>query len=617
MWVSKANEWHRNHTDLTKYFFEKVKQQVDYEEIISNRHRTTNGHTLVSEIIEVASMTLKRKKSYRRLASLISESLDKNLSNNILNDFVLKKYHQDVISYYQNISNRIKDDNALIKDIQLKSKVNLARLDDDYVRNLYFEITSLDFASSNFIQESEKIDKIIYCLIPSLLHAGYSPTSISDIAYRMVKKDFGIKAPENFAKHFNKHEADYEFLLIAKADSPELKEQLELFDELEINYDQVNYLYFKKLHDSGKLYLDSDQVVFQLNQTCIDPHNFLRSIYERSIRYFVLSKNRESLSYFNDFFDNIYWRFTKTTLGFQPSNIKVDPINIRSRNNTLIETLGILSKDHNYKFNGKLPYIPELSDSIYFYNLALGSKSIENSLMLLWSSLESLIPYRFLSNDIENIQYFVSKSLSIGAVGRRVTSFAHRLIQSSEFDSSLDFKALGIQPELSFYRDKFTYWPFWLADDSKINSSEDPYHIIKNSSNLLCKQYTDLNMLFSGHKYVHKVKSLINMIQASKSSIEYQLDRIYLHRNQIIHSGKFINEYSNLWTHLEWYVGKLLSYCLFKHYQDEFSTKERVFLELEADYDLLTNLLKNHENKKVSEIKFAYKKLFEHTWQFQ
>jgi hypothetical protein len=235
----------------------------------------------------------------------------------------------------------------------------------------------------------------------------------------------------------------------------------------------------------------------------------------------------------------------------------------------------------------------------------------------LWSSLESLIPYRFLSNDIENIQYFVSKSLSIGAVGRRVTSFALRLIQSSEFDRTLDFKALGIHPELSFYRDKFTYWPFWLADDSKINGKDDPYEIIKNSSNLLCKQYTDLNMLLSGHKYLYKVKSISNLIQASKASIEYQLDRIYLHRNQIVHSGKFINEYSNLWTHLEWYVGKLLSYCLFKYYQGEFSTKEKVFLELEADYDLLTNLLKNHENKKVSEIQFSFKKIFEHTWQFQ
>jgi hypothetical protein len=617
MWVSKANDWHGNHTDLTKYFFEKVKQQVDFEEVISNRHRTTNGHTLIAEIIEVASMTLKRKKSYRRLASLISECLDKNLSNNILNDFILNKYHQDVIAYYKDIANRIKDDNSLIKDIQLKSKVNLARLDDDYIQNLYFEITSLDFQSTKFLEVSKKIDEIVNCLIPSLLHVGYSPTSISDIAYRMVRKESGVSSPENFAKHFNKHQAEYEFLVIAKANSPELNEQLELFDDLDISYNHVNYTYVRKLIDYGRLDLNSDQVIFQLNQTCIDPHNFLRSIYERSIRYFVLSKNRESLSYFNDFFENIYWRFTKTNMGFQPSNIKVDPINIRSRENTLIATLKLLSEDYDFKFNGKLPNIQDLSDSVYFYNLGLGSKSIENSLMLLWSSLESLIPYRFHSNDIENIQYFVSKSLSLGSIGRRVTSFAKRLIQTEEFDRNLDFRKLGIQPELSFFRDKFTYWPFWLADDSKIHSSDDPYDVIKASSNMLCKQYTELNMLFSGHKYVYKVDALSQMIDSSKTSIEYQLDRIYLHRNQIVHSGKFINEYSNLWTHLEWYVGKLLSYCFFKHYIGDFSSKENAFLELEADFDLLTNLLKNHENKKVSEIQFAFKKIFEHTWQFQ
>lgn len=59
MWIARIVDWHTSHTDLTKYFIEKIKQRVDFEETISNRHRTTNGYTLITEIIEVAVLTQK------------------------------------------------------------------------------------------------------------------------------------------------------------------------------------------------------------------------------------------------------------------------------------------------------------------------------------------------------------------------------------------------------------------------------------------------------------------------------------------------------------------------------------------------------------------------------
>lgn len=617
MWVSKDKDWNYKHTELSKYFIEKIKQQVDYDETISNRHKTSNGFTLISEIVDISTLTLKRKKSFKRLESLINESHEPCLNNNIQNDYIIGKYHGDIKVYYKKVKETLKDNNVQIKDLQLKSKVHLARLNNDYLSNIFYELSQIDFGSTKFVENSKTIDSIVTCLLPSLLYKGYSPTSISDIAYRMIRKPFGAETPIKFLKHFNNHLIDYDFLYHTKLNCPELKELLNYLDDEKIIYNVVNIEYYRKFISTKNIKIEDNEAFFQFSNKCIDPHNFLRSTYENTIRRFLLTKNRDSLSYFNNYFENIYWRFSKTEHTFQPSNIKIDPINIKSRKNTLIETLKGLKQSYEIPFEEELPIIDDISDSVYFYNLALGSKSIENSMMLLWSSLEAMVPYRFKNTDIENIQYFVSKSLSIGSLGRRITSFSNRIIASSEFNNDLDFKKLGIIPELSFNKHKFTYWPFWLSDDKKINTKKDPYNLIKPVSNLLCSQFVELNLLYSGHEYIKKTKHLQSQIYSSRKSIEYQLDRIYLHRNQIVHSGKFINEYSNLWLHLEWYVGKLLSYCFFKYYtSDKPFSKEAVFIELEADYDLIDNLLSTHKEKKVKEINFAFNKLFEHTWQF-
>ena len=34
MWIAQKNIWDDSHTDLSKYFIERIKQKVDFEEII-------------------------------------------------------------------------------------------------------------------------------------------------------------------------------------------------------------------------------------------------------------------------------------------------------------------------------------------------------------------------------------------------------------------------------------------------------------------------------------------------------------------------------------------------------------------------------------------------------
>ncbi len=617
MWVAEQKKFHSEHTDLTKYFIEKLKQQVDYDEIISNRHRTTNGYTLVSEIVEVSKLTLKRIKSIHRLISLINESKSKEIKSSITNDFILKKYHSDIIEYYKNIDGKkLKDNQQYLTDILHQSIINSKRLESKYLNNIMVELKLIDFDSDEFERNAKKIDQIIECLIPYLIFKGYSAMSISDISFRFIEKAGGNKIPIRIVNKFRNKLSDYQFLLRTSKNSFEINVIKEYLSNREVFFKEVGFNEIKNNYffDSP---VNEEATFLLINKSTIDPHNYLRNLYEVCLKKYVISKDRMDLSSLNDFFERVFWKFNTTTHNFQKSSFNIDPINVSKRKSTLIDTLQKLSKSYDYVFEEKssIPYIGSIADSLYYYNLALGSKSIENSLSLMWTSLETLLPYRMKDNDIMNVQHFVSKSLGVGVIGREVTSFALRYYNSNWVNSNA-LNDLGIATNYINYKTGIKIYLEWLT----LNYAEhpDPYNILKLNSNLLCSDFCILNDRYNGKKST-TVQYWIDKIKSSELAITYQLDRIYLHRNQIVHSGKFINEYSNLWSHLEWYVGKLLSYCILSYFELEDKSKfskTEVFYSLEAYTENLKNQLKNNRDKKICDIGFLYDDILKQSWQF-
>jgi len=93
MLISKIDKWHSTHTSISKYFIERLFQLTDYNEIISNRHRTTNGYVLISEIIEAVRLTLNKQKTIHRLESILEEATCSKLGSSIVNDCILLNFH--------------------------------------------------------------------------------------------------------------------------------------------------------------------------------------------------------------------------------------------------------------------------------------------------------------------------------------------------------------------------------------------------------------------------------------------------------------------------------------------------------------------------------------------
>lgn len=619
MWIANKNDWDESHTPLSKYFIEKIKQQVDFQETISNQHKSTNGFTLIKEIIDVSQLAIKREKSINRLVSLINEAKSEILYSSIPNDYILSNYYPDIVDYYININtNKLKENQKNVVDLLNKSLINYIRLENSYFKDLMTEISAIDFSSNEFVRNADKIDKIISSTVPYLLHTGYSITSISDISYRLIGKKNGDKSPKRIYNNFKSRKISFEFIIKTLPDGIEVKTICDYLARKGVdykiikNYDEVGEKFLTNIHSEGAVYL-------QIINSTIDPHNYLRNLYEVSLRKYVISKSRQDLSPLNDFFERIYWRFAnETSHKFEKSNFNLDPLNVSKRKCTLNETLIKLSRNHNFVFeeDSEIPYIKEISDSIYYYNLAIGSKSIENSMSLLWTSLEILLPYRFKENDISNVQYFVSKSLSIGAVGREFFSFVRRFNDSNWINSgSLD--SIGIFTSYINYDERgiMTYFNFLAKEYEQDN---DPFNTLVNCSQLLANNFCKINDIYTS-KNNDTVDYWLKKIEHSEQSIAFQLDRIYLHRNQIVHSGKFVNEYSNLWNHLEWYVGKLLSYCVIEYFKIEnkenFNKKE-IFINLEAHVDNAKNLMILNRDKKIKDCNNVAREVLKSVWQF-
>ncbi len=623
MWTTRTDQWNSSHTELTKYFIEKIKQQVDPSEIISNKHRTTNGLTLIIEVINLCTVALVNEKYIKRLMSLIEEARETKLKNSITNDYILSRYFRDIVKFYSNVQDTDIANKEKLSRFLTTSEIHLKRIAPHYHHHLNIEFEKIDFTSTHFETEAKKIDDFIECYVPYLLYIGYSAASIGIIALKYVTRNNGALAPQKILRNFSLREYEYRFLLITHQNSDELEYITRKLRNSEINFSLKNRN--ELTNNIGVDFPDdNDNVYLIIEHECIDPHTYCRELYDSCLKNYVYSQDRLTLSHFNNFFDRFYWRFFSRAGDnhkYSLCDSYLDPINVHTRRSTLRYTL----EKYISHFNNdpRIPSVPELAEPIYFYNLALGSKSIENSLSLLWTVLEILLPYRKKNNDIQNAQYFISKYLSVGSIQRQLMSFIIRGINTdrtnendvfknilNEFDSSFDIESIMYT---GYAAKQFTLWLSMNHEDG----GEDPYDKLQPLSNLLCYQFTQLNNAYLG-KDDYKVSNWIDKIKTSELSISYQLDRIYLHRNQIVHTGALLNEYSNLWSHLEWYVGKILSYLVITYIEGEWDDDYREpLLQLEADNDQLLTLLNLYKDKTIKELYsfIDYELVFKHSWQ--
>lgn len=592
MWVTKKAKWNYNSTILERFFIEKIIQRCDYDETISKKHRTINGYTQVVELIRLAELSKKRIRTLRTLTVIIKESKSKNIKQNIANDIIIDKYFNDLKKYILNLNeDEIFKNDSLDKIdnfIHTLKKYGI-QLEKNYFKNIVIELKSIDFKEKVKIERSiEKISTLADIIIPVLLYKGYSISTLNEVLRRWIESKAHIDL-EKFLDFFDHSNEYYEILVHIGNNQSEIEDIKKIIYKKGIG-DIKKALEFKDDFSPTKSFGHRDEVIY-FSCFTIDPVSFVGNQYDELLKDLVVNKDRKSLTLFTHFFKNSYWKKTTSTHNFY-KNIVIsgDPISVVSRKSTLFSSL-VNNPTIKFYSNSTLESIKnsQLKKSLYYYNLALGSKSIENSLSLLWTSVECIIPYRTYKSDIENVRDIISKTFCFGAIAHDIQYLIKRISTVNNVNKGC-FNSLGItlMPK-SYIGGDLQIWLNWLKTDSL-----NKFKTLNSISPLLAQEYKiTIQPLLEG-----KLESIEQRVCSSRESIEFQLQRIYLHRNQIVHSGDYINEYTNLWIHLEWYVGKFLYFIVLKNeFSSSHSSIEELFREFESDYEYCYSYIKKNPQK--------------------
>lgn len=621
MWIARKDRWNTLQTPLEKLMIETIIQRCDYNEAIGSKIRTTSGFTLVNELISYCELTEKRYRTLNSLEVLYNESKDNNLKQNIVNDAIINKYFIDLKTYissefdFKSIGKPENINLQKLREFKHNLKLFQHQLNNNYYDCLKKELNSinLNVTKEGFQREADKLIEHIDLLLTFLIHNGYSVSSLYEIVTRWLNRGYRIKLGPLF-RYFNFSNRRVTFL--HRFSYKQKKNDLidEFADFLEKNREYEIYKGLIKDIDENIMReqkIGHNEYVIKYTATTLDPYTFIRELYDQLIKSLLTKRDRITLSVFNFFFRNTYWKMlNKTAPKLQRINLTDDPINILARESTLSKTLDICL-NINLRAD-ELPIITDeqLSNSIFYYNMAIGSKSIENSFSLLWTSLEAILPYRTSTSDITSIQSFVSSSLAIGAICRDIQGLSRRLyhtnkMNNNEINQIYDNNQPYLKGEglLDFFST--------LENSSEVGKSN--CILLSKYSNLLAYQYSTTGSSISNKN----IGYIENRIIKSQLSIKYQLQRIYLFRNKIVHSAEMINEYTNLWSHLEWYIGKLLFYAIREIIiNKESNNLEECFSKLESQFEYTKSYLSKNKVKKNSFLSSRVKEdLLQYDWQ--
>jgi len=569
--LARPDEWEPSHTILSKYLVTRLYQLVDIYEVISYRYPITNGIILLEELYDTATACLKRPKTKDRLKSLLKESLDDNIQTSIINDPVVEKYFRNIKNELCPLSNKDLDEND-IKKLQLTSLTYIATLNKKYAEFIFFELKAIDLSSNHIDTESKKIDRLLKALVAFALHSDHSIIFLK-ISFKGLIKDSPDILVEQLSKIFSfDQNRDYQFSISNNNLGSDLQKQLG------VQYDPASKTY--NFSASGK-----------------DAYSAFRNKVTTALRKLGV-KNSKNINN-DEIWDNVSFLNDSTrqlkSLSFRNDS---DPIIPLARINTLEQSLEKYKKLQDFEDET----LGKIEESLYLYHLALSVPTIENSYILLWTSLESLMGLRTKEKeaDILTIKENVSSTLALGAIGRRVNATIQRMKTTANANSwpkkytprddksAIEFEAIGL-----------CHWISWITDQNIANSPDDPYKDME-SEPLLCKQYLDIN------KNWKKLNDLHSVITLSHKNLDYQLDRLYQTRNRIVHSGRFGRSGNYLWIHLEWYVAKLLAVSILILDNLSFdldldaNPRDIVFGCLRGQYQSSIDYLERHKDKTIN-----------------
>ena len=579
--------WDDSLPPLSRYFIAKLNQLVDEDEIVSNRCPVTNGLILLEELCSVARASLRRWKNGHRLKSLLAECCSKDIGLSLADDPIISTHYGLIVNSVGNLAEQAKDGTKLNQDFarhtynECAAFVSAVR--PTYTKTILQELLELDFSIKNVRKrDTESVDALLRCFVAQRLYEGYSRGFLQIPAKKMARRKYPSAEPEGIVRHlFKFFRGNHNHKIFVEGDIPsflahEKTQATSIGRSQFFKFDDEDDDDFDVIEDAssdeadgiddevdnvdaafgGEPESDMNEVEdalegFQFQVRGKDQFsaylNFVKSKYTNwSLKYPDTAR-----SDVDGLWDHAYYHNGRKFAQFDFGSNN-DPNVWTSRKNTLLHTFDSLKSFDLHKAPNDL--LKELEEPLYFYHQAHSTPFIEGSFIMLWTTLESLASNKTEKADIENIKDLFCCGVAVGAVGRRVNAFVQRL-RSTGNANNWDRICPDEKNTREFSETGLSNWLAWLTAEYESDSATDPYTAIKDDP-LLTKQFLFFNENWK------KNDDLLAVIETSKLRMEYMLDRIYVTRNRLVHSGTFGSGGVAQWSHLEWYVGKLLSLAL-------------------------------------------------------
>ena len=522
--------WHPSHTDISKCIIGRIAQSIDPDETLTYKYHATNAFILVSEVVTTTQLTIKRSKNTNRLKSLLKECVDKGVTTSISNDpFVMAFYRHMEFRANSWLELAEKDTtNSEWLTLILNDAMTLeAELKNRYAQKLVELLMAIPLTDvANFGRHANQGCKVCEALIAQLLFDGFSLSYLKVIAKKMQVGDITTCFDD----------------LDAMVNSPATSKFSVYIHSNNCPASLRNELGAKKRppfqgKDMYHITTEGKDAVAAASQAIV------RAARRLHLRQTGVTADKVSKVVNNDLFlpdPHVDRKFNKVKDEFNG-----DPLLVASRTNSLPILLMAFGIDLR-KVDQNV--ISAVEESIFLYNQALYASSVDNSFMLLWTALESMMGIKGSQNDIGVVCSNSGALFSLGAFGRRISSLG-RLTTLGE---PIHHWRQPTWPDALVFTEKsYCEWGEWLTKYKK-GDADDPYHQLKNEP-LVGRQYTSFN---DGHP---KCKDVVQKIEKSCHNVRYQFERLYLTRNRIVHSGSFNEHSEDFWLHLEFYCSRILA----------------------------------------------------------
>jgi len=473
---------------------------------------------------------LKRFETAKRVIdeSLLLIEIEKELTFNSIN----KEYFIELLKNAQD---------KLYKKLIAATQVIL-RTNEHYIASI-FEKTKNEINSCNTNQNLQayellELERLTGLLVTELLHLGYSKTYLNNIIFLIFaknnKNNTFDQCFQSFAQLKDKEEEEFSVIFKLIIPKEDLRNQLLIIEEPNIDYDQEQITAFiKQTNSQGRRFLEISEG--------FSKHLLIR-VHSKD-GYTVIEKAKEKLS---EILDRIFLGYNQPNIRVykealtisvnRPEKAKSNPVNYlifgsyvsnQSLYETLQKKLSIIFKNALISNDTK----QKIKSSIRYLRLGNGSTELEQKFLNYWIGLEFI---------------FATSVKDISSFSRLIENFpnSHQLIyfkrNIKEFHE--DIKRLKINSDLTFFDEEY---PKYLNEETNYDFIKEKY--LHTRPILAFRAYQLKSTLFQKERRLKKIKR-------HRKDLEWNLARIYRIRNEIIHEAALKPNIARISSHIRYYL---------------------------------------------------------------